>query len=77
VVPRYDRFSVTGEYYWAPEVLSGGDAEKYVDGTIRMNYSITRQADLFVGARYTGAEFDDRPEILFDTGMHAGLNLRF
>jgi hypothetical protein len=77
VVPRYDRFSVTGEYYWAPEVLSGGDAEKYVDGTIRVNYSITRQADLFVGARYTGAEFDDRPEILFDTGMHAGLNLRF
>ena len=48
-----------------------------VDGTVRLNYSITRQAEVFVGARYTGADFDDEPSILFDTGLHAGLNLRF
>jgi hypothetical protein len=77
VVPRYDRFAVYGEYYWAPEVLAGGDAEEYWDGTIRLVYSVTRQADVYVGARYTGAEYDDRPEILFDTGMHIGLELRF
>lgn len=76
-IPRYNRFAVTGEYYWAPDILSGGDAEKYVDGTVRLNYSITRQAEVFVGARYTGADFDDEPSILFDTGLHAGLNLRF
>ena len=77
VVPRYDRFTVYGEYYWAPEILSGGDAEKYVDASIRLGYSVTKQADLYVGARYTGAEYDDRPEILFDTGMHIGFELRF
>jgi YfaZ precursor len=76
-IPRYDRFAVYGEYYWAPEILSGGDAEKYVDTSIRLGYSVTKQADLYVGARYTGAEYDDRPEILFDTGMHIGFELRF
>lgn len=77
VMPRNNRFFVFGEYYWAPDILSGGDAEKYVDGTIRLGYSVTRQAEVYVGARYTGADFDDRPSILFDTGMHVGLELRF
>ena len=77
VIPRYDRFAVYGEYYWAPDILTGGDADEYWDGTIRLGYSVTRQADVYVGARYTGADYDDRPEILFDTGMHIGLELRF
>lgn len=77
VIPRYNRFSIAGEYYWAPDILSGGDAEKYVDANIRLGYSVTKQADLYVGARYTGAEYDNRPEILFDTGMHIGFELRF
>ncbi|MEO7385892.1 MAG: YfaZ family outer membrane protein [Gammaproteobacteria bacterium] len=76
-IPRYNRFAVYGEYYWAPDILSGGDAEKYVDGTIRLGYSVTPQAEIYIGARYTGADFDNRPSILFDTGMHAGIDLRF
>ena len=77
VLPGYDRFALSGEGYWAPDVLSGGDAEKYVDGTVRLGFSVTRQAEVYVGARYTGADYDDRPSILFDTGLHAGFNLRF
>jgi hypothetical protein len=77
VLPGYDRFAVSGEYFWAPDVLSGGDAEKYVDGTVRIGFSVTRQAEVYVGARYTGADYNNRPSILFDTGMHAGFNLRF
>lgn len=77
VIPRFNRFAVSGEYYWAPDILSGGDADEYYDGTIRLGYSVTRQAELYVGARYTGADYDDRPSILFDTGMHIGFELQF
>lgn len=76
-VPRYNRFAVTGELYWAPDILTGGDAEEYVDGTVRVGYSVTRQADVYLGARYVSADYDDRPSIKFDTGLHAGLTLRF
>lgn len=76
-VPRYNRFVVSGELYWAPDVISGGDAEEYRDGTLRIGYSVTRQADIYIGARYVRADYDDRPSIKFDTGLHAGLNLRF
>ncbi|MEO8445625.1 MAG: YfaZ family outer membrane protein [Gammaproteobacteria bacterium] len=77
VVPRYDRIAVSGEAYWAPNILSGGDAEGYIDSSIRVGYSVTRKAEVYVGARYAGADFDKRPSMLFDTGLHAGFNLRF
>ena len=77
ILPRLDRFALSGEYYWAPEVLSGGDAEKYVDGTIRLGYSVTRQAELYAGARYTGADYEDEASVRFDTGFHGGFTLRF
>ena len=76
-LPGYERFAVSAEGYWAPEVLSGGDAEEYVDGTVRFGYSVTRQADVYLGARYVRADYDNRPSALFDTGMNIGFNLRF
>jgi hypothetical protein len=77
VLPRYDRFAVYGELYWAPDILSGGDIEEYTDATLRLGYSVTRQAEVYVGARHACADSDDRPSMCFDTGMHAGFNLRF
>jgi hypothetical protein len=76
-LPRYERFALSAEGYWAPEVLSGGDAEEYLDGTVRFGYSITRQAEVYLGARYVRADYEDRPSSLFDTGMNIGFNLRF
>ncbi len=76
-LPQYNRFSVAGELFWAPDLLSGGDAEDYRDAGIRLAYSVIRQADVFVGARYVRAEYKRRPDVHFDTGMHAGLSLRF
>jgi hypothetical protein len=76
-VPRYNRFAVSGELYWAPDILSGGDAEEYRDATVRVGYSVTRQAEVYLGARYVSADYKDRPSIKFDTGLHAGFNLRF
>ena len=77
VLPRYDRFAVYGELYWAPDILSGGDIEEYTDATVRLGYGVTRQAEVYVGARHTCADSKDRPSMCFDTGMHAGFNLRF
>jgi hypothetical protein len=77
IVPRYNRFAVFGEWYWAPDILAGGDAENYVDGTLRLVWSVTRQAEVYVGARYVGADFEDDVTRRFDTGVHGGLTLRF
>lgn len=77
LIPRYERFALSGELYWAPNILAGGDAEEYVDSSIRLGYSVTRRAEIYVGARYLRVDYDQRPSVNFDTGMHAGFNLRF
>lgn len=77
VIPRYERFSVAGAAYWAPAILSGGDADEYLDTTVRLGYSVTRQAEVYLGARYVKADYQDGQTNLFDTGLDAGFALRF
>jgi hypothetical protein len=75
--PRLNRVSITGEAYYAPDLLVGGDAEEYVDLMARVAYAVTRQARAYLGVRYVGADYGSSDEPRFDTGMHAGLNVSF
>lgn len=74
---QYDRVSVRGHAYFAPDVLSFGDMEKYQEYGIRLGYNVMREADVFVGARYVRGEYKKAPDAKFDTGLHLGISLRF
>jgi len=74
---RFNRFSIKGGIYFAPEVLSIGDSEKYEEYVIKFSYNITREADVYIGARYIKGEYKDAPSSLYDNGMHLGIALRF
>jgi hypothetical protein len=76
-LPGYDRVSIAGEAYYAPDILAGGDAEEYIDTSARVAYAVTRQARVYAGVRYVGADFDRAGEPRFDTGLHAGFNVTF
>ena len=76
-LPDYDRFSIRGEAWFAPDALSTGDIDKYQDFNIRLQYAFLREADVFVGARYVNVEFSNDSEQTFDNGMNAGFNIRF
>lgn len=77
VFPQHDRFSARAEVWYMPDILTGEDADQYAYYLADFGYAITRQADVYVGARYVKAEFDNASSLLFDTGMHIGINLRF
>lgn len=77
VIPRYNRFTVSGHAYFAPEVLGIGDIEKLQDYEIRLGYNVLREADVFIGARYMRGNYDKAPNAYYDTGMHLGVSLRF
>ena len=72
-----NRFAVAGEVWYAPDVLIIDDAEEYLELILRGSYNITRQAEVYLGARYVRAEYQRAPDFRFDTGMHLGLNLKF
>jgi hypothetical protein len=75
--PNLNRVSVRVDAYYAPEVISIKDVEQFEDYTIRIAYNLLREADLYLGARYVKAEFDNDTEQTFDNGMHIGISLRF
>ena len=74
---RFNRITLTGAAYFAPDVLTGSGLEKYQDYTARLGYQIMRDAEIYLGVRYVKGDFNARPEVRFDDGMHIGFSIRF
>lgn len=75
--PQADRFGVRGQLYFAPDVVAFGDVSGYFEASIGLTYDVLRDADIYIGARYVKAEFDNSPDLTMDTGVHIGLRLQF
>jgi len=76
-IPQYNRFSVSGQAYYAPDVLSFGDSEQFFEVEARVSYNVLREADIYLGARYINIEFEGGADFTLDNGLHAGIQLRF
>ena len=76
-LPDSDRFSIRGDIWYAPDILSFGDIEKYQDMSLRVQYALLHEADLYIGIRYLKAEFGEGNSMLLDNGAHIGINFRF
>jgi hypothetical protein len=72
-----DRLFVSGDIYFAPSILSIGDMDQYEEYAIRVGYNITREADVYLGARYIKGEYKDAKSAVYDNGLHLGIALRF
>lgn len=75
--PNLNRLSIRGEGWFAPDILSFGDLEKYQDYTIKLGYNVLKQADVYIGWRYVKGDFEERPSVEFDDGFNLGFSIRF
>jgi len=75
--PAMNRLSVRAEGWIAPDVLTLGDLDRYQDFTLRVQYGVLKQADVYVGARYLNTEFSNGTRALIDNGFNVGFNIRF
>lgn len=76
-LPRNNRISIRADAWIAPDILTLSDLDNYQDVTLRLQYEVLRTADVYVGARYVKAEFDNGTEARLDNGMNIGLKFRF
>jgi hypothetical protein len=76
-VPDYDRFIVGGSLYYAPDILSFGDGTGFTEYNIWGAYTITRQAEAYLGLRGIHANFEGASSVRLDRGLHFGLRLAF
>lgn len=76
--PTYNRVGLGAHIYYAPEVSSGGDVERYFEGALRVEYLILRHANVYLGVRTVLIGDDPRGETHdFDSGVFVGLRLSF
>ncbi|MEO0997742.1 MAG: YfaZ family outer membrane protein [Pseudomonadota bacterium] len=76
-LPQYNRFSIGGSVYFAPDVLAFGDSDEFVELEARLSYNVLREGDIYLGARYINIGFDGGGDFTLDNGLHAGIQLRF
>lgn len=77
-VPADRRFAFVGEYHYAPKIISFGDAERYYQGAVRAEYSISALTQAYVGYRTTKFVLVNNPvNGVLDNGPHIGVRLSF
>jgi hypothetical protein len=76
-LPTADRFNIGAYGYYAPDVTSFGDQTEYFEIGVRVGYSALRDGDIYLGLRRIEAEYNGIGGFKFDSGLHAGFELRF
>lgn len=75
--PTYNRFTIGGELYYAPKIVSFNNADRYFQYGVNAGYEILRNAELYVGYRHISAAFTGTSTVTLDSTFMVGLNLSF
>lgn len=68
-----DRLVFSGYGYYAPKVLSFGDADAFLEWGARLGYQVLRNGEVFVGYRQVKLETDLGIDVTADTGYNLGI----
>lgn len=75
--PAARRFGIVGQIYYAPNIVSFGDLDRFVETTARLEYEILPQATAYVGYRKVRLGLDRARDATLDEGAHVGVRLMF
>ncbi|MBI3480378.1 MAG: hypothetical protein HY016_08505 [Nitrosomonadales bacterium] len=71
------RVGIVGEVYFSPNVVTFGDADRYVESGTRAEFEIIPQAVIYVGYRRIGFNIKSQPYAVLDQGFTLGVRMSF
>lgn len=77
------KFGIVGQLYFAPDVVTFGDADRYVETGVRMEYDILPQAAAYLGYRKIKFNVNVLPApvpsvaMVVDEGVNVGVRIAF
>jgi predicted small secreted protein len=77
VLPSFNRVSIGGRVYWAPNVTSFSNATRFLKAEVRAGYRILPNGTVYVGYRHVTARFENTDSLIMDNGLNLGFALRF
>jgi hypothetical protein len=75
--PATQRLGVVGEIYLSPNIVTFGDANRYVESNVRAEYEVIPQAVAYVGYRRIEFGINNRPNEILDEGVNIGVRISF
>jgi hypothetical protein len=75
--PDAQRLGIVGEVYLSPNIVTFGDANRYVETNLRAEYEVIPQAVAYVGYRKIKFGINNRPDAILDEGVNIGVRISF
>ena len=75
--PATQRLGFVGEVYLSPNIVTFGDANRYVETGVRMEYEVIPQAVVYLGYRRIGFGLKTQPDATLDEGFNLGVRISF
>ncbi|MEO6975312.1 MAG: YfaZ family outer membrane protein [Gallionella sp.] len=75
--PDIKRLGVVGEAYMSPNIVTFGDANRYIETNLRVEYEVIPQAVAYIGYRKIKFGINNRPDAILDEGVNLGVRISF
>ena len=75
--PSASRFGIVGQLYAAPNIVTFGDADRFVETAVRLEYEVLPQAVAYLGYRKIKFGLETGPNVVLDEGAHIGVKITF
>ncbi len=75
--PAERRLGLVGELYVSPSIITFGQAERYLETTVRAEYEMIPQAQVYVAYRKMDFSLKNLGNQTFDQGFNVGVKLSF
>jgi hypothetical protein len=77
-LPADRRFAFSGEYHYAPKIITFGDADHFSQAAVRAEFAVSALTQAYVGYRTTKFFLNNNlKDGVLDNGAHVGVRLAF
>lgn len=71
------RFGIAGQLYAAPNIVTFGDADRFIETGVRLEYEVLPQSIAYLGYRKIKFGLEIGPDVVLDEGAHIGVKITF
>lgn len=75
--PGISRLGIVNQVYLSPNIVTFGDADRYVEIQVRGEFEVTPQAVVYLGYRKIGFGIKSQPYTVLNQGFNLGVRLSF
>lgn len=75
--PAASRLGIIGLVYFSPKITTFGDADRYTETGVKLEFVIIPQAAVYLGYRRIQFGLKAAPDVILDDGVHVGVRISF